>query len=165
MNPIKRNIRNGLIFFMIALVLSGLTAIPVEKELGFLSRFFPLHSNIGNWLDKVLQGFHDTNRNYPFLAYGYDWLAFAHLVFVILFIGPLKDPVKNKWVIEFGMIACVLIIPFALVAGHFRGIPFWWRLVDCSFGVIGIIPLFICLKLVNKLENINTKNYDYETTD
>lgn len=62
---------------------------------------------------------------------------FAHFVLAILFIGPLKDPVRNTWVIEFGMIACALVIPYALVAGYMRGLPFWWRLVDCSFGVIG----------------------------
>ena len=161
----QKNIRGWIIFFMIVLALSGLTAIPVETELNFLTRFFSLDSNIGQWLDKVYQAFHDTNKNYPFLAYGYDWLAFAHFVLAILFIGPLKDPVRNKWVIEFGIIACVLIIPFALVAGQYRGIPLMWRFIDCSFGIIGIFPLLICLKQINKLENSYTKNYDYETND
>ena len=123
------------------------------------------HTIINNWLQRVYDGFHEMNRQYPFLAYGYDWLAFAHFVLAILFIGPLKDPVKNKWVIQFGMIACSLIIPFALVAGYYRGIPYWWRLIDCSFGVVGIIPLFICLKQINKLEKISIKNYDHETID
>jgi hypothetical protein len=50
------------------------------------------------------------------------------------------------------MIACILIIPFALIAGHFRGMPFWWRLVDCSFGIIGLFPLMICLKNIKRLE-------------
>jgi hypothetical protein len=154
----EKNIRGWIIFFMVVLVLSGFTAIPVETELNFLSRFFLLDSSVGQWLDKVCQAFHDTNKNYPFLAYGYDWLAFAHFVLAILFIGPLKDPVKNKWVIEFGMIACVLIIPFAMIAGYYRGIPFGWRLVDCSFGIIGLIPLSICLKQINRLENLITKN-------
>jgi hypothetical protein len=165
----EKNIRGWIIFFMIVLALSGFTAIPIETELNFLTRFFSLNSSIGQWLDKVYEAFHDINKNYPFLAYGYDWLAFAHFVLAILFIGPLKDPVRNKWVIEFGMIACVLIIPFALVAGHYRGIPLTWRFIDCSFGIIGIFPLLICLKKINKLENIpiaiGTKNYDYETND
>jgi hypothetical protein len=148
---------------MIVLALSGLSAIPVETELNFLSGFFSLDSNIGRWLDKVYLAFHDTNKNYPFLAYGYDWLAFAHLVLVVLFIGPLRDPVKNKWVIEFGMIACIMIIPFAFIAGYYRGIPLWWRLIDCSFGIIGILPLLICLRQINKLEKFQIKNYNYET--
>jgi hypothetical protein len=154
MNKIKKQIRAWIIFFMIVLFLSGLTAIPLETELEFLSGFFPLGSPIGDWLDKVYSGLHQTNINYPFLAYGYDWLAFAHFVLALLFIGPLKDPVRNKWVIEFGMIACVLIIPFALVAGHFRGIPLWWRLIDCSFGVVGLLPLGICLRKINQIEKM-----------
>ena len=149
----KRQIKRWIIFFMIMLFLSGLTAIALETELDFLSRFFPFGSSIGDWLEKVYTGLTETNKKYPFLSYGYDWLAFAHFILAILFIGPLRNPVKNKWVIEFGMIACLLIIPFAMIAGHYRGIPFGWRLIDCSFGVIGLIPLSICLKKINQLEN------------
>jgi hypothetical protein len=47
------------------------------------------------------------------------------------------------------MIACLLIIPFALVVGSFREIPFGWRLIDCSFGIFGLIPLNICRKEIN----------------
>ena len=78
------------------------------------------------------------------MFYGYDWLAFAYFILAILFIGHIQYPVKNKWVIQFGMIACVLIIPFAMVAGYFRGIPIGWRLIDCSFGILGLLPLVIC---------------------
>ncbi|MES1197718.1 MAG: hypothetical protein ABUL41_00385 [Chitinophagaceae bacterium] len=161
----EKSIRGWLGVFIASLFLSGLTAIPIETELNFLSGFFSIDSSTGHWLDKVYLAFHETNSNYPFLAYGYDWLAFAHFVLALLFIGPLKDPVKNKWVIEFGMIACLLIVPFALIAGHYRSIPLGWRFIDCSFGIIGIIPLFICLKKIHKLESVNTKNYNYEIND
>ena len=160
MNSNYRTIRSWIIFFMITLFLSGLTAIPLESELNWLSRLFPPGNKLGDWLDKVCNGISQTNINYPFLAYGYDWLAFAHFALAILFIGPLRDPVKNVWVIEFGMIACLLIIPFALLAGHFRGIPFWWRLIDCSFGVLGLIPLGICLHRIRRLETAE-KNPDH----
>jgi hypothetical protein len=50
------------------------------------------------------------------------------------------------------MIACLLIIPFAFIAGHFRGIPVGWRLIDCAFGVVGLIPLSICLRKINSIE-------------
>lgn len=164
MNSIQQQIRRWLVFFMVALFLSGLTAIPVEAELELLCRLFPMGTRTGDWLEKIRVGFSNSNNQYPFLAYGYDWLAFAHFVLAILFIGPFKDPVKNKWVIEFGMIACALIIPFALIAGHFRGIPFWWRLIDCSFGVAGIIPLAICHKKINQLELLTEKNIRYENS-
>lgn len=141
---------------MIALFLSGLTAIPVERGLSLLLPYFSPDSLPGAWLHKVYTGAADTNRRYPFIAYGYDWLAFAHFVLAVLFIGPFKDPVRNKWIITFGMIACLLIIPFALIAGHFRGIPIGWRLIDCSFGVIGLLPLGICYRRITALENYST---------
>jgi len=162
MSALQNNIKRWIIFFMVVLALSGITASPVEAELDFACRLFPLGSTVGDWLYKVSIGMRETNIKYPFLAYGYDWLAFAHFVLAILFIGPLRDPVRNKWVIEFGMIACILIIPFALIAGGIRGIPFWWRLIDCSFGVIGILPLSICLRKINKLEEVKAQNYNYE---
>lgn len=81
------------------------------------------------WIHKVYSALHQTNLNYPFLAYGYDWLAFAHLVIAIAFLGPLKDSVKNKWIIQFGIIACCMIFPLAFIAGHLRGIPFYWQLI------------------------------------
>jgi hypothetical protein len=60
--------------------------------------------------------------------------------------------VRNRWVLEFGLIACAGVIPLALIAGPVRGIPFYWRLGDCSFGVIGAIPLAIALKTVKRIE-------------
>jgi hypothetical protein len=89
---------------------------------------------------------------YPFIAYGTDWLAFAHIVIAIAFIGPWRDPVRNVWVLEFGIIACVLVIPLAMVCGPLRGIPWFWRLIDSSFGVIGAVPLVIARRLVTTLE-------------
>ena len=142
---------------MISLFLSGLTAISAETELAFLSRCFSSDTMLGAWIDKVYRGVANTNKDYFFLAYGYDWLAFAHFVLAVLFIGPLRNPVRNKWVIEFGVIACLLIIPFALIAGHFRGIPLWWRFIDCSFGIVGLLPLNICLRNINRLEKLTNQ--------
>jgi len=77
------------------------------------------------------------------MAYGTDWLAFGHLVIATAFIGPLRDPVRNKWIIDWGLIACVGVLPLALICGPLRGIPFYWRLIDCSFGFVGAIPFRI----------------------
>lgn len=158
MNKEKHIIRNWLKIFIAALFISGFTAIPVEQELTYVVKHFPFDGSIKGWLDEVLIGIQHTSKDYPFLFYGYDWLAFAHFVLAILFIGPFRDPVKNKWVIQFGIIACILIIPFALIAGHFRGMPFWWRLVDCSFGIIGLFPLLTCLKNIKRLEAEEKEN-------
>ena len=154
MNKEINTIRSWLKFFIVALFISGLSAIPVEQELTYIIRHFPFEGSIKGWLEEVLIGIKHASINYPFLFYGYDWLAFAHFVLAILFIGVLRNPVKNKWVIEFGVIACILIIPFALITGHFRNMPLWWRLIDCSFGVIGLIPLIICLKNIKRLEAV-----------
>src|SRR5258708_31376928 len=161
MNNETSIIKTWIIFFMIMLALSGITAMPAETELHFLCVYFSPASNMGIWLNKVYKGILETNIKYPFLAYGYDWLAFAHIILAILFIGPLRDPVRNKWVIQFGMIACVLTIPFALIAGYFRGMPIGWRLIDCSFGIAGLITFKVCL---TKIRCIETKmKLVYET--
>ena len=157
-----RQIKRWLLFFMIMLFISGLTAMPPEWELSIAIRFFDESSFMGGWLNDVYIAIKDTNEKYPYLFYGYDWLAFSHVVLAIVFIGPYKDPVKNKWVIEFGAIACLLVIPFALITGYFRGIPFWWRLIDCSFGILGLIPLGICYNKINAIEKLSHQNSAYE---
>jgi hypothetical protein len=107
------------------------------------------------WLQRIFLAVKTTNTNYPYLSYGTDWLAFAHIVIVTVFIGPLKDPLKNIWVIQFGMIACIMVFPLALIPGPIRHIPFFWQMIDCSFGAIGLIPLLFCYKRIKQLEALN----------
>jgi len=146
-----RRIRWLLWITIIGLVVSGATAIPLESELRVLSNWTGNSSGFGRWVTRIHEALLETNAKYPFIAYGTDWLAFAHFVIAVAFIGPLRNPVKNLWVVEFGMIACALVVPFALCAGGMRGIPFGWRLIDCSFGVFGIIPLWLCRKYIREL--------------
>ena len=150
---LRRSIKWLIVTFIICLVLSGATAFPLETELGWLKNRIPNDTSLNYWLHKVYYALHETNIKYPFLAYGYDWLAFAHLVIAIVFIGPLKDPVRNIWVIQFGIIACIMIFPLAFIAGWVRHIPFYWQLIDCSFGVVGLIPLLFCYKQIRILES------------
>jgi len=89
----------------------------------------------------------------PFLAYGTDWLAFAHLALAVVFLGPLVDPIRNKWVLQCGLIACAGVLALAFIAGPARGIPLPWRLIDSSFGIFGAIPLLIALRKTTQLEN------------
>jgi hypothetical protein len=149
-----RRIRALLLIFIVGLVVSGATAIPLETELRFLTQWTGSESEIARWFLKVRDALVETNAKYPFIAYGTDWLAFAHFVIAISFIGPLRDPVKNVWVVEFGMIACALVVPFALAMGSVRGIPLGWRLIDCSFGVFGIIPLWFCRTQIKRLAKL-----------
>ena len=157
---LERSIRKWLIFFIVALLLSGITAFPIESELAWILSWWPEHtSSFYQWLNTCWQAIRETNAKFPFLAYGYDWLAFAHIVIAIAFIGPLKDPVKNIWVVQFGIIACLLIIPLALLAGPVRHIPFFWTMIDCSFGLFGWIPLYICLTKIRMLNKLYTSNH------
>jgi len=154
-----RKIRIVLAVFVIGLVLSGLTAFPLLTEVRYTLSLCPdaqqpTPSFFTAWLLKVYDALLVVDKNYPFLPYGTDWLAFAHLVIAIAFIGPWRDPVKNIWVIDFGLIACAAVIPLAIIAGQFREIPFWWRLIDCSFGVFGAIPLIIVRRMITTLIKI-----------
>jgi hypothetical protein len=73
-------------------------------------------------------------------------------VIALLFIGPYRDPVRNTWVIHWGIMACLAIIPLACIAGPIRGIPRFHIVIDCGFGIIGIIPLLMVKRWINKLE-------------
>jgi len=150
---LRRRIKILLWLFIVGLIISGLTAFPIKVEVDFLQKVLGEGSateswwpQLAQWISFVQRGITEASREYPFLFYGTDWLAFAHIVIAIAFIGPLRNPVKNIWVVNFGMIACILVIPVALICGSIRGIPFFWRLIDCSFGVFGIIPLYFARK-------------------
>ncbi len=162
-DQLRRRIKSLTWLFIIGLVLSGATAIPLEVELDWLVDFTgarqlveapasPAAPAWAVWLVKVHSALHDTTAKYLFMAYGTDWLAFGHFVIALAFVGALRDPVRNVWLYTFGMIACVLVIPYALVCGGVRGIPIWWRLIDCSFGLLGFVPLWLCRKWVRDLQ-------------
>jgi hypothetical protein len=146
-------IRLLILFFIVATIISGVTAFPLERELHWTLQFKNcMPSALGNWLQSCYNAIVATNINYPMIAYGFDWLAFAHIVIATAFIGPLKDPVKNIWVIEWAMIACVLVWPLAIIAGPVRSIPLFHIIIDCCFGIFGLIPLFICRRWIKQLE-------------
>ena len=48
------------------------------------------------------------------------------------------------------------IFPLAFIMGSIRGIPFWWQLVDCSFGVIGLMVMVPVYKMPLNLIQKNT---------
>jgi hypothetical protein len=150
--------------FIVGLVLSGITAFPLVHETGWMVGILRAHpilpGGIIVWIDRVYVALKNTGGRYPFLAYGTDWLAFAHLVLAVAFLGPLVDPVRNKWVLQFGVIACAAVPALALIAGPLRGIPLPWRIIDCSFGVFGAIPLLLCLHHVRATEQASSATED-----
>jgi hypothetical protein len=159
-----RRIRVCVWIFIVGLALSGGTAIPLPQEVECLVNMTGAQRLVeapastappdwAIWLMNVCSALRETKNRHPFLFYGTDWLAFGHFVIAVAFIGAVREPVRNRWLFTFGLIACGLVIPYALVFGALRGIPFWWRLIDCSFGVFGSIPLCLSRKWVNELEN------------
>jgi hypothetical protein len=161
-SPQKR-IQFFIILFIIGLTFSGISAIPALWETTLLKQFFgsatwlgEIFPGIAIWFDRIYEGVYHGYGQYPFLAYGTDWLAFGHIAIAIAFIGPLRDPIKNIWVIEFGMIACVLVVPWAIIFSLVRDIPIFWTLIDISFGILGIIPLWFVRRDIVSLDKINS---------
>lgn len=148
---LERRVRAWLALFVVCLLLSGLTAFPLVHEVRWVDGMH-LPGALGEWIGRVREGLDATDAKYPFIMYGTDWLAFAHLVIAVAFYGVHRDPVRNIWVVEFAMIACVGVVPLALICVPIRHIPYWWTLIDMSFGVFGIIPLYLLRRMIKRLE-------------
>lgn len=159
--------RTAMLLFIVGLVISGVTAFPLLLELRILSQLLGVgsatspegYSGLQFWILTVRHGLEATYADFPWIAYGTDWLAFAHLVIAAFFIGPLIDPLSSRATIYTGIAACIAVLPLALICGPIRGIPLYWRLIDCSFGVIGIIPLIYCLKQLKRMEATNPTRF------
>ena len=151
--------RFALSIFIAGLVLSGISALPLQWELSILDRwtgsgqtaptFVP--QRIGDFISFVHSGIEKTYAEFPFFGYGTDWLGFAHFVIALFFVLPFVNPLKYRAVLYVGMVACAGIIVLAIVAGPVRGIPVFWTVIDCSFGIFGAIPLIYCLRITKKL--------------
>jgi hypothetical protein len=160
-----RRFRVVLTLFVLALIISGVTAFPLRWELKTLASWMGVGAEadlasltgLGYWIAYVHTGLEHSYDAYPFLAYGTDWLAFAHIVIAVFFIGPLRAPTQHDWILVSGIIACAAVFPLALICGPLRGIPLCWRLIDCSFGAIGVIPLIYCLRISRRLKTMSAQ--------
>ena len=149
-------------FYIFALLFFGITVFPLVSELGILAGILGIEQGVSpgsyegftHWIALVYEAILNTDNNYPFLLYGYDWLAFAHIVIGVAFLGVYFKPVRNIWIVYLGMIACIGVIPLALICGTVRGIPFFWCLIDSSFCVFGLIPLIVLRNYIKKLEKL-----------
>ena len=155
-------IRIALGIFMFGLVISGVTAFPLHNELDLVARWTDAERIAGTsgffadaarWLLTVRDALHVTYARYPFIAYGTDWLAFGHIIIALFFVAPMIDPVKNIAAIQTGLWACMLVLPLALICGPIRGVPFFWRLIDCSFGISGFPLLWYAASLTRRLKD------------
>lgn len=152
---LRTRIRRWTVFFIAGLWISGLTAVPMTWGTQWLSDITthwpgPWHG----WAATAAVAIADVGGRYPFLFYGTDWLAFAHIVIGAAFLGVLRDPVRNRWIIEWGLWSCGLVLVFAFAWAPVRGIPLFWRCVDASFGVLGAVPLFLVRHYIRQLATL-----------
>lgn len=154
---LRRKIRIAVIITIIGLLLNAISAIPLHTELSMLlANPDALPQSLRDWLTYVHSGITDTDKNYPFMRYGFDWLAFAHILIAIAFIGPLKDPLKNEWVVRWGVIASALSILMALSWERLRDIPLWWSFIDTFIAIIAFVILWLCNRWIMQLKKITT---------
>src|SRR4029077_18147426 len=92
-----------------------------------------------------------TYARFPFLGYGTDWLRLTHPVIAAFFLLPIVDTIRYSVILFIRLLACPDVIVTALISGAIRHIPFFWTLIDCSFGVLGAIPLIYCLRITRRL--------------
>lgn len=145
-------------FVIFGLVVSGLTAFPLLWELEILASLattedgvsprFSAFPALTGWVLRVRDGLAETYERHPFIGYGTDWLGFGHIVIALFFVLPFRDPVRYRGVLWVGVAASVLVVPTALIFGQIRGIPVFWRLIDCSFGAVCVLPLLWALRRI-----------------
>ncbi len=147
--------------FIVGLALSGVTAWPLNWELEVLHRWLSPHRaqfpGTFEWISRVKIGLDQTAVQFPFLAYGFDWLAFALVMMAAAFVGPFREPVRQRFILEWGIFCCFAVIPVAFICGPIRGIPLGWTFVDCAFSVVALPVLLLCWKWSKQLEAMNLK--------
>src|SRR5262245_17441584 len=111
MHPLLRRARAWTVFFVIGLVVSGATALPIPTQLEAAVRVLGEDLRAGGavpepmsaWLRTLRDGIRATAERAPFMFYGTDWLAFGHFVIALAFVGAIRDPLRNRWLFTFGM--------------------------------------------------------------
>src|SRR5438128_7562863 len=99
---------------IVGLILSGISALPLQWELSILDRwtgsgqtapnFVP--QRIDDFIAFVHAGIEKTYAQFPFFGYGTDWLGFGHFVIAAFFILPFIDPIKYRAILQVGLVAC-----------------------------------------------------------
>ncbi len=133
--------------------------ITTPGELALLSRFLGISDpasyadmhGLQHWIAFVYFGLQQTYSRFPYFGYATDWLAFRHFAIAGFFILPFFDPVRYRAVLYIGLAACAGVIIVALICGPIRSIPWFWTMIDCSFGILGAIPLVYCLYLTSRV--------------
>jgi hypothetical protein len=140
----------------VGLFLAGVTVWPAVSELKAAVNWIwgqkAATGELHGFLLKAIEGLEDTRVRYPFLLYAHDWLAFAHIALAILFAGATRDPVRNKWIVQCGLIMCALVPVLGGICIPLRGLPGWWFWIDFSFAPAAALPLWIALRDIRYVE-------------
>jgi hypothetical protein len=134
----------------LGLFLSGVTVWPAQTELKTIVRVVWGNAEptgqLYTFLLDVIEGLEVVEAAYPFLLYAHDWLAFAHIMLAILFAGAIRDPVRNVWVVQCGLIMCGLVPVLAAICIPLRGLPHFWFWIDFAFAPAAAVPLLVALR-------------------
>lgn len=143
-------------FIVFGLLVSGITVWPAVSELKLAVKIVwgesPPTGVLHSFVMQAIDGLEYIGSNYPFMLYAHDWLAFAHIVLAILFAGAINDPVRNKWIIQCGLIMCALIPVLAGICIPIRGLPLRWFWIDTAFAPAAGVPLWIALINIKRIE-------------
>lgn len=153
-NLTRAKIMIGIVAF--GLLVSGVTIWPAVPELKTAVHIIwgdgepagVLHE----FILRSIEGIESTTANYPFMLYAHDWLAFAHIVLAILFAGAMRDPVRNIWVVQCGLIMCALVPVLAGICIPIRGLPPRWFWLDFAFAPAAALPLWVALRDIRRAE-------------
>ncbi len=155
MDEMKRA-RLMLTIVSVGLLVSGVTIWPATWELETLVDVVwgPGESTgvMHGFVLRAIEAIEYVGAEYPFLLYTGDWLAFAMIVLAILFYGARRDPVRNVWIVQCGLIMCALVPVLAAVCVPLRGLPLRWFWVDTAFAPAAALPLWIALLDIRRAE-------------
>ncbi len=144
----------GIVAF--GLLVSGVTIWPAVPELKGAVRIVwgddPPSGTLHTFVLRAIEGLESVNATFPFMLYAGDWLAFAHIVLAILFAGAMRDPVRNVWVVQCGLIMCALVPVLAGICIPLRGLPLCWFWMDFVFAPAAALPLWIALRDIRRAE-------------
>lgn len=140
----------------IGLFISGVTVWPAVTELKTGVHYIwgdgPGTGVIHSFVLQAIAGLEYVHEHYRFMLYAHDWLAFAHVSLAILFLGAMRDPVRNVWVVQYGLITCALIPILAGICIPLRGLPMAWFWIDFAFAPAAALPLWIALRDIRNAE-------------
>jgi len=144
----------GIIVF--GLLVSGITVWPAVPELKMGVRVLWGEAEpagvLHRFVLRAIEGLESVEAEYPFMLYAHDWLAFAHIVLAILFAGAIRDPVRNIWIVQCGLIMCALVPVLAGICIALRGLPPVWFWMDFAFAPAAALPLWIALRDIRRAE-------------